>query len=222
MKYKSGLIGAICGAVAGGLFGGFFNIRSYVITKNTILALPVFQDTMIPAAIACLITFAVAFAVTYILYKEDKASVELVSEEVRHIVAGEMINIEDVNDETFSKKMMGEGVAYIPSDGTIRAPFDGTITVAFPTGHAFGITRNDGVEALIHIGIDTVNMNGEGFNAKVKQGDKVKAGDILVVADIAKIKEAGLDPVTMLVFTNLKGKTLEIKTEDKDSAAVIS
>ena len=104
---------------------------------------------------------------------------------------GRLISIKDVPDVTFSEEMVGKGVAVIPEENEIYAPADGEVTTVFPTAHAIGMTTKAGIDLLIHIGLDTVNLKGEGFEIKVKEGESVKAGDLLVVADIEKIRQAG-------------------------------
>ena len=117
-----------------------------------------------------------------------------------------MIPLEDVKDEVFSKKIMGDGVAFTLKNNVICAPCSGVIEVLFPTGHAFGIKREDGVEVLVHIGLDTVNLNGKGFKALACQGDKVKCGSPIIQVDIDSIKAAGYDLTTMLIVTETKDK----------------
>lgn len=115
---------------------------------------------------------------------------------------GKVVALSEVPDKVFAEKMMGDGYALELSDGKIYAPVDGTVAVAFPTGHAYGITTKNDIEILIHIGIDTVELDGKGFNAKVKQNDKVKAGDLLTEVDLEYIKNAGKPTVTPMIFTS--------------------
>lgn len=115
---------------------------------------------------------------------------------------GKTVFLKDVADETFAQKLLGDGFAIDITDGTIKAPFSGTIAVAYPTGHAFGIQSPDGREVLIHIGIDTVALEGQGFEIHAHQGDNVKQGDILVKADIQKIRQLGKPTTTMIIFTD--------------------
>lgn len=122
---------------------------------------------------------------------------------------GNYVEIEAVPDPTFSKKMMGEGVAIDPSEGKVVAPVDGEILQVFPTKHAVGIKGKTGVEILIHIGLETVSMNGEGFETHVKQGEKVNAGQTLVTFDLNLIKEKAASTVTPIVITNGDGYELE-------------
>ena len=108
----------------------------------------------------------------------------------------------DVNDPVFASGAMGQGIAIKPTEGVVYAPADAEVTIAFATGHAYGLKTANGAEILIHVGIDTVSMNGEGFDQKVSQGSKVKAGDVLGTFDSAKIAAAGLDDTTMVIVTN--------------------
>lgn len=115
---------------------------------------------------------------------------------------GEVVPLEKVNDEVFSSKMMGDGIAILPSDGKVYAPVAGEITVAMDSNHAVGIQSDEGAEILIHVGIDTVEMKGEGFKSYVKQGDQVAVGDLLLEADLNAIKEHEYDTTTMIIVTN--------------------
>jgi len=117
---------------------------------------------------------------------------------------GELISIERVNDKVFSQKMVGDGVAIIPSSDNFLAPLDGEITKLFPTLHAYSLRHKSGVEVIVHIGLDTVSLAGEGFEAFVSEGDQVKAGDLLIKADIEKIKALGKDIVTPIVITQMQ------------------
>lgn len=133
---------------------------------------------------------------------ETKEDTTLKDETISSPATGEMIALEDVNDPIFSSKAMGEGVAFKLTDGHIYSPVDGEVIMAAKTGHAIGLKSNNGAEVLIHIGMDTVNMNGEGFNVLVKEGQKVSIGDLLVEADLKAIKKAGYDNVTPVIITN--------------------
>lgn len=117
-------------------------------------------------------------------------------------LSGRVVYLENVKDEVFSKKIMGGGLALESSNKRVVAPFDGEVTVLFPTLHAIGLTSNEGVELLIHIGINTYELNGEGFNAKVEVGSKVNCGDLLMDVDFNLIKGKGYDSTVMVVCTN--------------------
>lgn len=118
--------------------------------------------------------------------------------------SGKMIPASEINDPVFGEEMIGQTIGIIPSSGDIVCPVDGEVEVAFPTGHAFGIKGNDGNSYLVHIGIDTVSLAGKGFDAKLRQGQKVKAGELAVVMDIDHVKNAGLDPAVMLIVSEKK------------------
>ena len=127
---------------------------------------------------------------------------------------GELTEIEKVNDETFASKVLGDGIAIIPEDGNIYAPVDGEISVAMESGHAVGFTDMNGTVYLIHIGIDTVQLNGKYFKVNVQVGDQIKRGDLLVSFDKEKVEKAGFDTVCMLIVTEANGKTLN-KTKER-------
>lgn len=120
-------------------------------------------------------------------------------------VNGCVVAIDEVNDEAFASKAMGDGVGIIPIDGKVYAPCDGTASVVFPTGHALGISVN-GVDVLIHIGIDTVELDGKGFETHVKQGDTVKQGDLLVSFDKDFIEAQGYDSTVIFIVTDMGNK----------------
>jgi len=120
---------------------------------------------------------------------------------------GEIISLESVNDEVFSQKMVGDGIAIIPHNGTFVAPFDGEITKLFSTLHAYSIKHKSGLEVIVHIGLETVSLAGDGFEALVSQGEIVKAGEIVIKADLEKIKSLGKDMVTPIVITQMQKYT---------------
>ena len=178
------------------------------------------------------IAFAVAFALTYFYGKtkaadvfaaegnvaaaetaekaeakevaaaSEKVEATLADEVIVTPIVGSTVALADVNDPVFSSGAMGQGIAIKPTEGVVYAPADAEVTIAFATGHAYGLKTSNGAEILIHVGIDTVSMNGEGFDQKVAQGDKVKAGDVLGTFDAAKIAAAGLEDTTMVIVTN--------------------
>lgn len=128
-------------------------------------------------------------------------------------MTGQVIELEKVEDQVFSSKMMGDGYAIEPSDGKVVSPVDGEITVAFPTGHAYGIKTKDGKEILLHLGIDTVELEGKGFTPHVKVGDKVKAGDHIADMDLELIKKENKPLTSMLIFTS--GESVDVKKLDE-------
>ena len=117
-------------------------------------------------------------------------------------MTGKSVSIKEVPDETFSSEMLGKGVAIIPSDGLVTSPTSGKVSMIFETLHAISILADTGEEILIHIGLDTVKMNGDGFSSYVKVGDIVKPKDPLIKADLEKIKSAGFNPITVMLICN--------------------
>ena len=127
---------------------------------------------------------------------------ERTDEKLYSPIVGEVVALSEVNDPVFSSGVMGQGIAVKPSKGVVYAPADAEIAIAFPTGHAYGLKTDNGAEILIHVGIDTVSLNGKGFEAKVSQGERVKAGDIIGTFDSEVIAANGLDDTTMVIITN--------------------
>jgi len=117
-------------------------------------------------------------------------------------ISGKVIPLSQVNDPVFAQEMMGKGFAIVPENGRVVSPINGTVMTVFPTKHAIGLKSDTGVEILIHVGLDTVNLNGDHFKAHVKDGSKIKVGDALLQFDIPKIQAAGYDVTTPVVVTN--------------------
>lgn len=226
VKYKKPLIAlTISGGIAGA-FMGMFQTKAMVYVFPALTTLPAFfGDTFVIYLIGIAMAFTLSAVLTYILGFEDYESKpkksSLKPSELAACVKGEMIPLENVNDPVFSSKTMGDGVAFIPEVGEITSPVDGTVEVAFPTGHAIGLKSNDNFEVLIHVGINTVELNGECFKLLVKQGEKVTRGQKLIEFDLNKIKEKGYDTTTMLLITEANNKTLKkenyrnVANEDK-------
>ncbi|MDN6162101.1 MAG: glucose PTS transporter subunit IIA [Atopostipes sp.] len=133
---------------------------------------------------------------------EETESAKEIKEVVLSPMDGEVIPLEEVDDDVFSTKMMGDGIAILPSDGKVYAPVAGEITVTMDSNHAVGILSDDGAEILIHVGLDTVEMEGKGFSSHISKGDRVSAGDLLLEADLDTIKENDYDTTTMVIITN--------------------
>ena len=212
--------------IAGAIGGGLASILGLAGTGNGITIIPgtmlYIGNGQLPQYLLMVaVSFALGFALTYMFGYEDEveatpsAKQAEVAEEKEEVapatlqnetlvtpIVGDVVALADVNDPVFSSGAMGQGIAVKPSQGVVYAPADAEVSIAFPTGHAFGLKTTDGAEVLIHVGIDTVTMNGEGFEAKVAQGDKVKAGDVLGTFDSNKIAAAGLDDTTMVIVTN--------------------
>ena len=213
--------------IAGAIGGGLASILGLAGTGNGITIIPgtmlyIGNGQLAQYLLMVAVSFALGFALTYMFGYEDEKEVateveteRLVQEETTGNIpaalqnetlvtpiVGDVVALADVNDPVFSSGAMGQGIAVKPSQGVVYAPADAEVSIAFPTGHAFGLKTTDGAEVLIHVGIDTVSMDGEGFEAKVAQGDKVKAGDVLGTFDSNKIAAAGLDDTTMVIVTN--------------------
>ena len=212
--------------IAGAIGGGLASILGLAGTGNGITIIPgtmlyIGNGQLAQYLLMVAVSFALGFALTYMFGYEDEveatpsakqAEVTAEKEEVAPAalqnetlvtpIVGDVVALADVNDPVFSSGAMGQGIAVKPSQGVVYAPADAEVSIAFPTGHAFGLKTTDGAEVLIHVGIDTVSMNGDGFEAKVAQGDKVKAGDVLGTFDSNKIAAAGLDDTTMVIVTN--------------------
>lgn len=128
-------------------------------------------------------------------------------------VTGRLVSIKEVSDPTFSEEVLGKGAAIIPSDNRIYAPADGTVATVFPTGHAAAVTTDEGTEILIHVGLDTVKLNGEHFTIHAAEGQKVRKGDLLIEADMEKLKAAGYDIITPVIICN-SGDYAEVRMEE--------
>lgn len=136
--------------------------------------------------------------------KKNKKEAAIEADGILAPTNGEILELSSVPDEVFSQKMMGDGFAIKSTDGMIVSPIDGTIEMVFETKHAVGLKSNDGLEILIHLGIDTVNLKGEGFEVFVNSGDKVKAGDKLIKMDVDFIQKNAKSDISPVIFTNLK------------------
>ena len=216
--------------IAGAVGGGLASILGLAGTGNGITVIPgtmlyIGNGQLLQYLLMVAVSFVLGFALTYMFGYEDEveevsgaiseAETDRLTEEavtgtvvspsegvIQTPIVGDVVALSNVNDPVFSSGAMGQGIAVKPSQDVVYAPADAEVTIVFPTGHAYGLRTANGAEILIHVGIDTVSMNGEGFNHKVAQGDKVKAGDVLGTFDSAKIAAAGLDNTTMVIVTN--------------------
>jgi sugar PTS system EIIA component len=139
------------------------------------------------------------------------------TEEVYSPISGEVIPLSEVPDPVFSQKMMGDGIAIIPKSGKVVSPVDGRVVQVFPTKHAIGIQSEQGLEILIHIGLDTVNLNGEGLEVLVESDQPVKAGDPLANVDLDYLKSRNIETVTPIIITNM-GQISDIEATGKQEA----
>ena len=204
LRLKRPMLGACIGGAVGGLVGGFFQMKCFGIATLIIG----FED---------------------IVDEDDdldfveESNAQLLDNEISITspVEGKVIPLTEVKDPTFSQEILGKGAAIIPEKGVVYAPFDGKVDAVFETGHALGLVSEDGVELLVHVGIDTVNLKGKHFTPKKKSGDTMKKGDILLEFDIDKIKADGYDVTTPIIISNTeqfaKVKACEAKVVTKES-----
>ena len=204
LRLKRPMLGACIGGAVGGLVGGFFQMKCFGIATLIIG----FED---------------------IVDEDDdldfveESNAQLLDNEISITspVEGKVIPLTEVKDPTFSQEILGKGAAIIPEKGVVYAPFDGKVDAVFETGHALGLVSEDGVELLVHVGIDTVNLKGKHFTPKKKSGDTMKKGDILLEFDIDKIKADGYDVTTPIIISNTdhfaKVKECEDKVVTKES-----
>ncbi len=217
LRLKKPLIATTIGGGIGGLYAGLIGVLRFGGGGAGLAAIGLYvgEDprNVINALISALIAFVVTFCIQYYLgfedikesnkddYTEDKDINSNIT--VCSPLSGQLVELEDVNDEAFSSGMMGKGFAIKPKNGKLYAPVSGLVTMVFDTKHAISIKTDNGIEILIHIGIDTVQLNGQYFNSCVKQGDYVKQGDLLIEFDYENIKSKGYDLITPVMFTNI-------------------
>lgn len=218
---KTPMYGVMAGGAAGGIVAGLLGVRAYAMGYSTILALPIFEDTILAMFAAIIVDISVAAAVAFLTCKnenmntDEPTEIAPVSDDVLTAPAdGEMIELSTVNDPAFSSGMMGKGVAFRLESDIIGAPCNGKILMIAQTGHAVGIERTDGVEILLHIGIDTVKENGNGFKVLVNEGDTVRAGQPLIEADRKALSTKGYDMTTMMIITDANDKDISFREYD--------
>lgn len=218
VKYKGVLASVMCGGLVGGFFAGITGVVRYAAGGAGIALLPCFIGenpmNVVYAILTMVISFVVTFACTWFFgFKKtddntqdtikNTKNAETVSERVISApLEGKVIPLTEVPDETFAQKIMGDGAAIIPSVGKVYSPVNGEIIMIFDTLHAIAIKSEEGLEILIHVGLDTVKLNGKYFKSNIKQGDKVNKGQLLLEFDNEKIKELGYNTVTPIIITN--------------------
>jgi PTS system beta-glucosides-specific IIC component len=220
------MIAAVIGAGIAGLFTGITGVKGYTMGGSpSLFSIITFIGGEKPmngvyfGIIGAIIAIGVPFVLTTILYKEDeeetavteKAALAVEEEvkkplvkklEIASPLTGKVVPMAEIPDEGFSTGVLGECVAVIPEDGNVYAPADGVVTSMMDTKHAIGFTTDDGLELLIHVGIDTVELNGAPFEYKTSEGAHVKKGDLLMTADLKAIEEAGKKIITPIIVTN--------------------
>lgn len=219
VKYRRPFIAVMIGGGLGGLFAGLTGVKAYSIAWG-LFGLPAyigkghFMNLWLMVA-SVIISFVGAAIAAFLLGVPAEDSAEEVPGNVENAVAsklqtvslssvvkGDLVQLAEVGDAAFSTGAMGKGIGIKPIDDHIHAPIDGKVTAIFPTKHAIGITGSNGIEILIHIGIDTVELEGKYFALQVKEGETVSQGDVLAVVDFSKVVEAGYDPTVMVIITN--------------------
>lgn len=221
VKYRKPFIAVMIGGGIGGLFAGLMNVKTYSIVWG-LMGLPSYAQNQDFAnltfmIISVVIAFVAAAVAAFLLgipsEKKDIATVEQTASQnqvknslkkipLYSVAAGELMPLENVNDQAFSTGALGKGIGILPTSNEVVSPIEGEVTVVFPTKHAIGLKTKEGVEVLIHIGIDTVELDGKYFDTIVKQGDQVTAGQLLATVDFAGVKAAGYDPTIIVVITN--------------------
>lgn len=238
LPLKKPFVVACLSAGIGGAMIGFAGVKAFSSGLVSLLTIPTFISTnqavesnVTMAILATALSFVLAFVGTLIVGFDETVQDEKLEtnqqttagdtiSSARHNLksplSGKVLPLSDVPDKVFSSGAMGKGLAIDPEKGELIAPADGEITTIFPTGHAVGLTTKDGIEILMHIGMDTVELEGQGFETFVKQGDQVKAGDLLVQFDIEAIKAAGYSVITPIVITNTEhfADVLELNQEE--------
>ncbi|MBY0204915.1 beta-glucoside-specific PTS transporter subunit IIABC [Paenibacillus cucumis (ex Kampfer et al. 2016)] len=242
LRLKKPLIAVIVGGMVAGVYVGLFGVARSALGIAGIATLPAFITdhpwNLVHAAIGCVIAFVVTFIMTLILGFEDvpedgkiqetqektstndRVAVAGVSEHI--LVApltGKVLELSTIKDEAFATGAMGKGVAIEPTVGKLASPADGVVSAIFPTSHAIGISSNDGAELLIHIGMNTVKLKGEHFKVHVKEGDTVKAGDLLIEFDTDAIASKGFDLTTPIIVTN-SHDFVDVINTDKESITI--
>lgn len=228
-RKKPFVISCIAAAVGGGIMG-VMGSKSYGMAGMGIFGIPAYIDpatglgaSFYAAIIAMIVSFILGFIMMFFSKleeeetKEEKVGNSLVKQEILvSPIKGEVKPLSEVKDEAFSKGALGKGIAIEPTEGKVVSPVDGVLTTFFPTGHALGITSNSGAEILIHVGMDTVQLEGKHFTPKAKQGDTVKAGDVLLEFDIKAIKAEGYSVITPVIITNSDNYLDVIETDKKN------
>jgi PTS system beta-glucosides-specific IIC component len=229
LQNRRALISVIVGALAAGSYIGITLVDAFAVVSPGLASLPMFVDALDPwnllhALIGAVIAVGVSFTVSAILWKDSDsgtlralgvqkdaatpdseqaaAPLAIGADQILSPLTGRVVALSEVSDPVFSGGILGEGVAIVPTDGTVRAPLAGVVTSLLDSKHAVGITSDTGVEVLVHVGLDTVKLEGAPFTARVAQGDRVEAGQVLVVADLAAIEAAGYDTTTPVVVVN--------------------
>jgi PTS system beta-glucosides-specific IIC component len=230
LQNRRALIAVVAGSMSAGAYLGITQVAAFAVVSPGLASFSMFIDALDPwnfinAIIGLVIAVGVSFTVAVVIWRDDKsatvralgdtaAAVPAPNEGGTRLVsplAGEVIRLSDVDDAVFSAGILGEGVAIRPSDGRVLAPISGVVTALLDSKHAVGIRGDDGVEVLVHVGLDTVQLEGKPFTAHVSIDERVTAGQLLVEADLAAIAAAGYDTTTPVLVTNSADFTVKIE-----------
>lgn len=230
LQHKRALISVIVGGVIGGTYIGIAGLNAFTLVGPGFASLPMFVDksdpaNLIHALIGFVISFVVSFVAGLLLWKNEaetntddvKKTSEVAAEDLNAPIAGQVMPLSEVPDDVFSQGLIGQGIAVNPSEGRLVAPTAGTIEMVYETKHALGMKTDNGAELLFHIGLDTVQLNGQYFESAVQVGQHVEAGDVLETFDLDKIKAAGYNPITMMVVTNQSDYTVAVDETGENS-----
>ena len=216
LKLKKPMYAACIAGGVGGVIMGIVKLKAYAFATPCLTAIVQFISpdggkNMLFACIIAALSFVLSFVLALIMTKNKAETTEETSSPkaegsadltIANPVSGEVIALSEVNDATFSSGVLGEGYAVIPSEGKVTAPFDGKVETLMDTHHALGLVSNSGIEMLIHVGLETVTLNGKYFTPKVAEGDSFKKGDVLLTFDLEAIKKEGYDTTTPVVVSN--------------------
>ncbi len=217
LKLKRPFIGMLGGSLVGGMVAGLIHLKAIAFVSPSILSLPIFigkGSNLFTAIITVIASFVASFVFVYLLgFKDQKSNKDEKTKvnqpvnnnfslEMEQPVKGQLIKLSDVKDDVFSAGTLGKGFAVKPEDNIITSPVDAKVETIFPTKHAIGLKTKDGLEVLIHMGLDTVELKGKYFETLVKVGQSVKAGDSLSNMNVKEISSAGYDPTVIVVITN--------------------
>lgn len=227
LQHKKALMGVVAGGGIAGLVIGLLSVKSYAIPSPGLASMAMFVDptgaapkNIIYAFVGFAVAFVASFILSFLLFKDEERREGIKekqpegAEEIKDIMigsplAGTAIPLEQVKDPVFAGKVIGDGFAVVPEDGELVAPADGEVCMLADTGHAMGLRLTNGAEILIHIGMDTVRLNGKYYEARVKAGDRVKKGQVLLTFDLKSMEAEGYDLTTPVIVSN--GERFEVK-----------
>jgi len=210
LRFMKPFVAALVGGAAGGLIAGLFHVSATAYGITGLFGILITTHNLLAYLLVMAVSFAVSFGLTFVLYRDREDKKEVLPEAAQPAapdtvvspLAGEIVALADVPDATFAEGVLGQGIAVQPADGKVYAPADGVVTTLFDTHHAIGLTLADGTELLIHVGINTVELDGEGFTAHVSENDAVHRGQLLLTFDTALIESRGYKTVTPVIVTN--------------------